>query len=192
MRTAITSVTTVVALLLVAALIAAEAQQPANARRVGVFPVGSASGSDQFQELLKAFREGLRDLGWIEGQNVVLVTRWGEGRIDDFPRIASELVAHSVEVIVAWGPQGIRAAQQATGAIPIVMAVVHEPVAFGFVKSLARPGGNITVSCRRSASAGLFEARAISVTSSVVAASALTPCGGWGVGVGVAVSGVPQ
>ena len=143
-RAAITSLITILALLLVAAPIAAEAQQLANARRVGVFPVGSASGSDQFRELLKAFRDGLRDLGWIEGRNVVLETRWGEGRIDEFPRITAELVALSVDVIVTWGPQGIRAAQQATGSIPIVMAVVHEPVAFGFVKSLARPGGNIT------------------------------------------------
>jgi putative ABC transport system substrate-binding protein len=70
--------------------------------------------------------------------------RWGEGRIDEFPRIASELVALPVDVLVAWGPQVIRAAQQATATVPIVMAVVHEPVAFGFVKSLARPGGNIT------------------------------------------------
>jgi putative ABC transport system substrate-binding protein len=70
--------------------------------------------------------------------------RWGEGRIDEFPRIASELVALPVDVIVAWGPQVIRAAQQATTTVPIVMAVVHEPIAFGFVKSLARPGGNIT------------------------------------------------
>jgi len=129
---------------LAAAPFAVGAQQPANTRRVGVFAPGSASGSDQFQELVKAFREGLRDLGWIEGQNVVIETRWGEGRLDEFPRMASELVARSVDVIVTWGPQVIRAAQQATATIPIVMAIVHEPVAFGFVKSFSRPGGNIT------------------------------------------------
>ena len=144
MRPALISCATIGALLLIAAVTTIDAQQPANARRVGVFPVGSASGSDQFQVLVKAFRDGLRDLGWIEGQHVVLEIRWGEGRISDFPKIASEFVALSVDVIVTWGPQGTRAMQQATETIPIVMAVVHEPVAFGFVKGFARPGGNIT------------------------------------------------
>lgn len=129
---------------LLAAPFAVGAQQPANTRRVGVLAPGSASGGDQFQQLVKAFRDGLRDLGWVEGQNVVVEARWGEGRIDEFPRIIAELVALPVDVIVAWGPQAIRAAQQATATVPIVMAIVHEPVAFGFVKSLARPGGNIT------------------------------------------------
>jgi len=128
---------------LLAAPLAAEAQQATKIPRVGVFVPGSPSG-DQFQQLRQAFVKGLRDLGWIEGQTVVIAMRWGEGRIDEFPRIASELVALPVDVIVTWGPQVIRAAQQATATVPIVMAVVHEPVAFGFVKSLARPGGNIT------------------------------------------------
>jgi len=122
----------------------AEAQPVADTRRIGVFVPGSASGTDQFPQLLKAFRQGLRDLGWVEGQNVVIETRWGEGRLDDFPRIVSGLVALHVDVLVTWGPQGVRAAQQTTTTVPIVMAIVHEPVAFGFVKSLARPGGNIT------------------------------------------------
>jgi len=128
---------------LLAAPLAGEAQQATKIPRVGVFVPGSPSG-DQFQQLRQAFVKGLRDLGWIEGQTVVIEMRWGEGRIDEFPRIASELVALPVDVIVTWGPQVIRAAQQATATVPIVMAVVHEPVAFGFVKSLARPGGNIT------------------------------------------------
>ena len=128
---------------LLAAPLAAGAQQATKIPRVGVFVPGSPSG-DQFQQLRQAFVKGLRDLGWIEGQTVVIEMRWGEGRIDEFPRIASELVALPVDVIVTWGPQVIRAAQQATATVPIVMAVVHEPVAFGFVKSLARPGGNIT------------------------------------------------
>jgi putative ABC transport system substrate-binding protein len=122
---------------------AAVAQQATKSPRVGVFVPGSPSG-DQFQQLRQAFVRGLRDLGWIDGQTVVIEMRWGEGRIDEFPRIASELVARPVDVIVAWGPQVIRAAQQATTTVPIVMAVVHEPIAFGFVKSLAHPGGNIT------------------------------------------------
>jgi putative ABC transport system substrate-binding protein len=119
----------------------AEAQLATDTRRIGVFAPGSASGTDQFQQLLKAFREGLRDVGWVEGQNVVIETRWGEGRLDEFPRIVSQLVELSVDVLVTWGPQGVRAAQQATATVPIVMAIVHEPVAFGFVKSFARPGG---------------------------------------------------
>jgi putative tryptophan/tyrosine transport system substrate-binding protein len=129
---------------LLAAPFAAEAQQASKTNRIGVFAPGSASGGDQFQQLVEAFRAGLRDLGWVEGQNVVVETRWGEGRIDEFPRIIAELLALPVDVIVAWGPQAIRAAQQATVTVPIVMAIVHEPVAFGFIKSLARPGGNIT------------------------------------------------
>src|SRR5262245_61797692 len=112
--------------------------------RVGVFVPGSSSGGDQFQLLVKVFRDGLRELGWIEGQTVVIETRWGEGRLDEFPKMVSELVVFPVDVLVAWGPQAIRAAQQASGTVPIVMAIVHEPVAFGFVRSLARPGGNIT------------------------------------------------
>jgi putative ABC transport system substrate-binding protein len=128
---------------LLAAPLAAEGQQATKIPRVGVFVPGSPSG-DQFQQLRQAFFEGLRDLGWIEGQRVVTEMRWGEGRLAEFPRIASELVALPVDVIVAWGPQVTLAAQQATTTVPIVMAVVHEPVAFGFVKSLARPGGNIT------------------------------------------------
>ena len=123
--------------------LAVAAQQMGKVHRIGVFVPGSPSG-DQFQQLRQAFLEGLRDLGRIEGQGVVIEMRWGEGRLDDFPRIAAELVALPVDVIVAWGPQVTRAAQQATATVPIVMAVVHEPVAFGFVKSLARPGGNIT------------------------------------------------
>jgi putative ABC transport system substrate-binding protein len=132
-----------IAVSLLAAPFAAEAQSPPKINRIGVFAPGAVSRTDQFQDLVKAFREGLKDLGWIEGQSVVIETRWGEGRIDKFPKIASEL-ARSVDVIVAWGPQAIRATQQATATVPIVMAIVHEPVAFGFVKSLARPGGNIT------------------------------------------------
>jgi ABC-type uncharacterized transport system substrate-binding protein len=130
----------------VVASLATEAQQPTKPKiiRVGIFVPGSSSGGDQFQLLVKAFRDGLRALGWIEGQTVVIETRWGEGRLEEFPKIASELIALPVDVLVTWGPQAIRAAQQASASVPIVMAIVHEPVAFGFVKSLARPGANIT------------------------------------------------
>src|SRR6185436_11657065 len=70
---------------------AAEAQSPASARRVAAFPVGSSSGGDQFEALVKAFRDGLRDAGWVEGQTLALDVRWGEGRLEDFPKIAAEL-----------------------------------------------------------------------------------------------------
>ena len=137
-----------VALLVFAHLVwpaTAEAQPAAKPRRVGIFAPGFASGGDQFPELVKAFREGLADLGWIDGQNVVVETRWADGaRVDDFPRIMSQLAKLPVDVLVTWGPPAIRAAKQATSTIPIVMAIVHEPVAFGFVQSLAHPGGNIT------------------------------------------------
>lgn len=129
---------------LLTAPVVAEAQPAGKPRRIGVFAPGSASRSDQFPDLVKAFREGLSDLGWIDGQNIVVEVRWGEGRLEQFPRIASELAALPVDVLVAWGPQAIRAAQQATSAVPVVMAIVHEPVSFGFIQSLARPGGNIT------------------------------------------------
>ncbi len=137
-------VATLTLLGVVVAGLATDAQQPAKTARVGVFAPGFSSGVDQFQLLVKTLRDGLRELGWIEGQTIVIETRWGEGRLDEFPKIASELVALPVDVLVAWGPQAIRAAQRASVTVPIVMAIVHEPVAFGFVKSLAHPGGNIT------------------------------------------------
>ena len=134
----------VLGLSLLFAPLAAEAQQRATIARVGYFGVASPSMSTAATAQFSAFREGLRELGWLEGQNVLIETRWGEGKTEDFPRIASELVALPVDVIVTSGPEAIHAVQQATATIPIVMAIVHEPLAFGFIKSLARPGGNIT------------------------------------------------
>ena len=139
--TARAAVTLGLALLAVASL--TEAQSAAG-RRIGVFAPGSENGTDQFPQLVKAFRDGLRDLGWVDGDNVLVETRWGEGRVDDFPTIVSGLIRLPVSALVTWGPPAIDAAQRATVTVPIVMAVVHEPVAFGFIKSLARPGGNIT------------------------------------------------
>jgi putative tryptophan/tyrosine transport system substrate-binding protein len=128
----------------VAAPLAAEAQQATRIRRIGVLLTGWASGADQSPDLLRALREGLRDRGWIEDQNVVIDIRWGEGRLDKFSALISELLDRFPDVLVTWGPQAIRAAQQATTTVPIVMAIVHEPVAFGFVLSFAKPGGNTT------------------------------------------------
>jgi putative ABC transport system substrate-binding protein len=120
----------------------AAAQAPA--RRIGwlaVLPPG-AGGPSPFVD---AFRQGLREHGWVEGQNLVVVRRYADGRPERFPDLARELVALGVEVIVVPGPWGIRGAQAATRAVPIVMvASSADPVADGLVASLARPGGNIT------------------------------------------------
>jgi len=93
---------------------------------------------------IEAFRRGLRDLGYMEGQNIVLESRWGEGKLDRLSGLAAELVRLKVDIIVAGGTEAIAAAQQATKTTPIVMALTADAVAVGFVASLARPGGNIT------------------------------------------------
>jgi putative ABC transport system substrate-binding protein len=94
---------------------------------------------------LAAFLQGLRDLGWIEGQNVRIEYRWAEGKVDRIPGFAAELVRLKVDVIVTAGIFALRALQQATKTIPIVSAaILVDPVGQGLVASLARPGGNIT------------------------------------------------
>jgi putative tryptophan/tyrosine transport system substrate-binding protein len=90
------------------------------------------------------FSLGLRELGWIEGQTVTSEYRWAKGNPDRLPALAVELVHANVDVIVAAGPQGISAARESTSTIPIVFVYLADPVAAGFVPSLARPGGNIT------------------------------------------------
>jgi ABC-type uncharacterized transport system substrate-binding protein len=92
----------------------------------------------------QAFRLGLRDLGWIEGKNISIEYRYAEGRNDLLADLAADLVRLKVDVIVATAPPDALAAQKATKAIPIVVAAAGDPVAFGLVESLARPGGNIT------------------------------------------------
>ncbi len=98
----------------------------------------------RFPRFLQAFRQGLRELGYVEGQNIAIEFRWAEGKYDRLPGLAAELVRLKVNVIVASGPPAIQAAKQATETIPIVMAAIADAVAAGFVASLARPGGNIT------------------------------------------------
>jgi len=94
---------------------------------------------------VEAFRQGLRDLGWIEGQSLVIEYRWAEGNPDRLPALAAELVRLKVDIIALSGTLALRAAQQATSSIPIVIGVLLiDPVDLGFVGSLARPGGNIT------------------------------------------------
>jgi putative tryptophan/tyrosine transport system substrate-binding protein len=92
---------------------------------------------------ISAFRQGLRELGYIEGQNIVVEDRPAD-RADRLPDLATELVGLKVQIIVAEGSQAVRAAQQATKSIPIVMTASSDPVGTGFVTSLARPDGNIT------------------------------------------------
>ena len=109
--------------------------------RIGFLGSTSAAG---LASRLEAFRVGLRDLGYIEGKNLVIEFRWAEGKYDRLPELAAELVRLNVDLIVTAATPGVRAAKQATTTIPIVMASVGDPVASGLVASLARPGGNIT------------------------------------------------
>ena len=93
---------------------------------------------------IEAFRQGLRELGYVEGKNIVIEWRYAEGKLDRLPALAAELVRLKVDIIVTAGAPATRAAKEATVTIPIVMTQVGDPVGSGFVASLARPGGNIT------------------------------------------------
>lgn len=105
--------------------------------------LGNASPTTGASQL-EALRRGLRELGWTEGQNLTFEYRWAEGHPDRLPGLVSELVRAKVDVIVLSGPQSMRAAQRATSTIPVVFVLLVDPVAMGFVRSLARPGGNMT------------------------------------------------
>ena len=94
--------------------------------------------------MVASFQEGLRELGYVDGENVILEYRYHEGRPERLPSLAAELVGLPVDVLVTSGAPGIRAAQQATDTVPIVMAAIADAVESGFVQSLARPGGNTT------------------------------------------------
>ena len=121
----------------------AEAQQPAKpVPRIGfISPSGSPTTRSH---LFESFRERLRDLGYVEGQNILIERRYAEGRLDRMPALVNELVQQKVDIIVAVNNVVIRAAQEATKTIPIVMVSSVDPVAAGYVMSFARPGGNIT------------------------------------------------
>jgi putative tryptophan/tyrosine transport system substrate-binding protein len=119
----------------------AEAQQPTKVPRIGFL---SAFSGSSLSARIEAFRQGLRELGYVEGKNVVIESRYAEGRLDRLTDLAAELVRLKVDVIVTGGPSPTRATKEATVTIPIVMALDNDPVGSGFVASLARPGGNIT------------------------------------------------
>jgi len=132
----------VLAVSLLAAPLAADAQQAGKVPRIGF--LGVTSPSDR-PPLLDAFRQRLRELGWVEGQNIVIDYRYAEGRVGRLPDLAAELVRLKVDLIVASaGTQVATAAKNATETIPIVMIAVRDPVGTGLIASLARPGGNVT------------------------------------------------
>jgi putative ABC transport system substrate-binding protein len=119
------------------------AQMTVKPRKIGTLAGGFANAFAG--QTIEAFRGGMRDLGYVEGRDYVLETRFAEGQYERFPALAVDLVKHNVDIIVTiGGTPATRAAQQATQSIPIVMAAGTDPVAMGLVKSLARPGGNVT------------------------------------------------
>jgi putative ABC transport system substrate-binding protein len=115
--------------------------QPGRTYRIGFLGVTSEA---EFQRQLEALKRGLRQLGYEEGKNLVIEYRWAESRYDRLPDLAAELVKLRIDVLVAHSTPGVRAAKQATSTIPIVMAIVGDPIAAGLVESLSRPGGNLT------------------------------------------------
>ena len=121
--------------------VVAEAQQSTKVPRIGIITTGSPAA---FAHLLEGFKQGLRERGYVEGQNVLLEIRYGEGKADQLPILAAELVRLKVNVIVAIPNSAIEVVRQATQTIPIVMPIGSDPVGIGFAASLARPGGNIT------------------------------------------------
>lgn len=131
--------------LLVAALVglvpAVDAQEPKNVPRIGFL---SATSSATISARTDAFRQGLRDLGYLEGKNIFIEFRYAEGKIDRLPALAAELVRLKVDAIVTAGPTVTRPVAKVTSTLPIIMTFDDDPVGSGFVASLARPGGNIT------------------------------------------------
>ena len=115
--------------------------QPAKGARIGFLGLVSSSSH---ASRLAAFRAGLRDLGWIEGRNLVVEFRWAEGNYDRLPALAEELLRLNIDVLVTHGAAGALAAKKATSTIPIVITAVGDMLALGLVSSLARPGGNVT------------------------------------------------
>jgi ABC-type uncharacterized transport system substrate-binding protein len=129
------------AVVLLAVAVIAEAQQPKKVQKIGFLVVPSRSF---FADRIELFRQGLHNLGYVEGKNILIEYRYAEANYDRLPELAKELVAVKVDVIVTTNTQSVLAAKNATRTIPIVFAAVQDPVASGIVNSLARPGGNAT------------------------------------------------
>jgi putative tryptophan/tyrosine transport system substrate-binding protein len=126
------------ALGLLAARIAAATPRPGKVARIGIlWPLSE-------HPYLEAFRRGLRDLGYVESQNIALEYRYAQGREDVLPELAADLVRLPVDVILTWGTPPARAAQHATSSIPIVLGSIGDPMRAGLLANLARPGGNVT------------------------------------------------
>jgi putative ABC transport system substrate-binding protein len=119
--------------------LAAHAQQPGKPPRIGLLRPGSPP-----DPYVDAFRQGLRDLGYVEQQTITMEYRWAGGKSARLPLLAAELVHLNVDVIVTQGEVATRAVKEATSTIPIVMATSGDPVGAGLIASLARPGGNVT------------------------------------------------
>jgi putative tryptophan/tyrosine transport system substrate-binding protein len=127
--------------LLLAVRFPAEAQQPTKVPRIGFLNTNAPAA---FTTRTEGFRQGLRELGYVEGKNILIEYRYAEGKLDRLPSLAAELVRLKVDIIVTAVSSSTRSAKQATNTIPIVMAQDNDPVGNGFIASLARPGGNIT------------------------------------------------
>jgi putative tryptophan/tyrosine transport system substrate-binding protein len=133
--------------LLLGPLILGAAPRPAEAQQAGkVYRIGymSAPSRASVELVLQAFLRALRDLGWVEGQNLIIEYRWADGKIERLPDFAVELVRQKVDLIVAPAGVAAQAAKKATSSIPIVMMFPADPVELGLVASLGRPGGNVT------------------------------------------------
>jgi putative ABC transport system substrate-binding protein len=133
--------TWLLATLLLTTVSPSDAQQPARIPRIGILAAPSASF---FSIRFEPFRQGLRDLGYLEGKNISIEYRYAEEKLDRLPHLAAELVHLKVDVILTAGESGALAAKNATSTIPVVFAVTEDAVASGLVSSLARPGGNVT------------------------------------------------
>jgi putative tryptophan/tyrosine transport system substrate-binding protein len=120
---------------------AARAQQPGKVARIGFLGAASASG---YANQVAGFRSGLRDLGYVEGTNVIIEYRWAEGNYERLRELATQLIRSNVDVIVTHGAPATLAAKQATATVPIVAAIIGDPVASGVLASVARPARNVT------------------------------------------------
>ena len=129
-----------VAVMLLAFGVIAEAQQPLKIPLIGRLSPGSPSANTARTE---AFRQGLRELGYVEGKNIIIERRSAEGRLDRLPALAAELVRLKVDIIVTAGPAATRAAKEATSTIPIVMTNDSDPVSTGFIASLSPPAATL-------------------------------------------------